>query len=636
MPARSASARRVAGGLGVADGPVALKLRLGWALDTITLEPEGIPPSAILVVRRVADPLPRRLSSTEPTPARDWGLAMQSSLAGWYRRAERPAHGTVASGINAVLFADRAELLAALARDLVAGHARTRWWWTSIMRALPHAAADAILNAWVPDAMYIPAALQLLADWGNACDVLHALTPAQTSTLLRAVSQAHDIPAIVRRQASPRESTPAPKVSGLQQAAIAVPPWAGLLPAGLVPPSLGPERSALLGFALVLHRLPLLARSAGFARACDAWWQSAAPDSGAPTTAGATTPASSPATDDEAGARAQLAPSEKDSVDGDLSSVLGDPVAGSNRRGSPAMPVRSRRAASMPALLRPVPLQPNPAPTPAALPLSANGVSTELGGVLFLVNLFRALDLCRQLEHHFHVGSQVSGWAWVELFARSLLGYSDDHFANDPLWRVMAVLDGRRNRVPAGTGFVGRSRYLLPAAWMEVSDTQGGGTLSWCLHARRLELWHPGGYMVMARDLDGVSVRDALEEAATEFADNSVPPLRMSAAARGRLVEVRAARLLGLKPGPALRRFLEFLLPFVRWRLAAALRLDHHDADALVNCLLRRRGHLYATTAHVDLTMTLAEVMLPVRVAGLDFNPGWVPELARVITFRFV
>jgi hypothetical protein len=42
------------------------------------------------------------------------------------------------------------------------------------------------------------------------------------------------------------------------------------------------------------------------------------------------------------------------------------------------------------------------------------------------------------------------------------------------------------------------------------------------------------------------------------------------------------------------------------------------------------------TATHVDLVMPMNEISVPVRLAGLDANPGWVPELGRVVTFHFV
>jgi len=48
-----------------------------------------------------------------------------------------------------------------------------------------------------------------------------------------------------------------------------------------------------------------------------------------------------------------------------------------------------------------------------------------------------------------------------------------------------------------------------------------------------------------------------------------------------------------------------------------------------------RIGTVEATRTHVDVRMALDQATLPVRLAGLDATPGWVPELARVVTFTF-
>jgi hypothetical protein len=84
-----------------------------------------------------------------------------------------------------------------------------------------------------------------------------------------------------------------------------------------------------------------------------------------------------------------------------------------------------------------------------------------------------------------------------------------------------------------------------------------------------------------------------------------------------------------------LRRFLQFILPYIRWRLSDALAQGGMSLKTGAATLLRRWGQLYVTSTHVDLVMDLKHVSLPVRVAGLDANPGWVPELGRVITFHY-
>ncbi|MCG6942875.1 MAG: hypothetical protein LJE69_16690 [Thiohalocapsa sp.] len=51
--------------------------------------------------------------------------------------------------------------------------------------------------------------------------------------------------------------------------------------------------------------------------------------------------------------------------------------------------------------------------------------------------------------------------------------------------------------------------------------------------------------------------------------------------------------------------------------------------------LLQVPGRLLHTPTHLDLHWPLAAVRLPVRLAALDIDPGWVPWLGRVVTFHY-
>jgi hypothetical protein len=42
------------------------------------------------------------------------------------------------------------------------------------------------------------------------------------------------------------------------------------------------------------------------------------------------------------------------------------------------------------------------------------------------------------------------------------------------------------------------------------------------------------------------------------------------------------------------------------------------------------------TPTHLDIDYPLAVVRVEVRCAALDINPGWVPWLGRVVTFRYL
>jgi hypothetical protein len=88
-----------------------------------------------------------------------------------------------------------------------------------------------------------------------------------------------------------------------------------------------------------------------------------------------------------------------------------------------------------------------------------------------------------------------------------------------------------------------------------------------------------------------------------------------------------------------LRRFADRFVPYLRWRLLKGLAFEApsaRDEEALlVSRLLYRRGRVSCTSTHVDLHMSMGQVDIAIRLAGLDANPGWVPALGRVVTFYY-
>lgn len=51
--------------------------------------------------------------------------------------------------------------------------------------------------------------------------------------------------------------------------------------------------------------------------------------------------------------------------------------------------------------------------------------------------------------------------------------------------------------------------------------------------------------------------------------------------------------------------------------------------------VLRRGGRIALNRTHLTVSFRLAEVSLPVRVAGFDIDPGWIEPLARVVRFEY-
>ncbi len=102
-----------------------------------------------------------------------------------------------------------------------------------------------------------------------------------------------------------------------------------------------------------------------------------------------------------------------------------------------------------------------------------------------------------------------------------------------------------------------------------------------------------------------------------------------------------ARELHRLRLAPTLRRSSlrrEPQRPLARWvaRLAAYAEARLRVATELpLDTVLRRRARVFVTSSHVDVVLSLAELPLEVRFAGLDRTPGWIPATGRFVAFHF-
>jgi hypothetical protein len=220
------------------------------------------------------------------------------------------------------------------------------------------------------------------------------------------------------------------------------------------------------------------------------------------------------------------------------------------------------------------------------LSLLADGAPTQVGGVLYLVNLMAALDLPACYEAGWRLASGVGPWGLLHALGWELLG--PEAVAGDPLWPALALLDGRPG-------------YEAPG---------------WRLPRSRPRRWPafelPAGWF---KDLGF---------------DTAQTPTQPTASAHH--PRLRAAALRNRYP-PLLARWLAQALPFIDLRLRLALGLPAEAS--LAAGLLALPGQLYVTATHVDLVASLQHISLPARLAGLDRNPGWLPDFGRVVTFHF-
>lgn len=631
----------------------ATRLRVGRLLESASVRPPGLPPSAVLIVQYMADPLPGRLASGRHALSADtaWQRAAQRELEERFRHAAQPARGTIPANAIAVRFADESELMACLARDICRGLAGQRWWWRVVLRSAwssvaVGAASDPRVGALVQElarqAHLAPATLARLHEWGEAIAVLRLFTSAQAAQVLHALLLAYHLPSLPGDQPHPWRARPQP-------------PWTDPeARSSTLPASMGRERMALLGLALDLDARPQVVASDSYQRRLRAWWQAARrrgaiglteeakDDNAAGDHAGRPSPAR-PAPEIAAGRRSDVAPAKTTSplhaaaeavaaavVDAPISvqPAKSAPTAAHGRRGlaqgsEPGMAPAGGAPSSFSDLLvrqgsaragravSAVETTPERAPSgvrtstdePGAastLPASdhsvlsqafalalGEGVPTQLGGILYLINLMVAHDLPACFEKGWRLATGVGPWGLLQALGQELLPSNAD-VAADLLWPALAHLDGRLPDQPPGARLP-RSR---PRRWPPFALTAG---------------W--------LADLG--------------FDKAPTPTQPAASAHRRRGLDV------GLRTGypPLLARWLTLALPFIERRLRLALDLPAEAS--LAAALLWLPGHLYVTQTHVDLVTSLEHISLPVRLAGLDRNPGWLPDFARVVTFHF-
>jgi len=654
--------------------PLVARLRIARLIESADIAPPGLPPQAILLIRRVA--VPQELSLAAQRAGQPWEERARAAVAGLYRRAVRPARGQPVNGAEAVLFEDPGELLAWLGVEAQARVVERRWYWQEVLQGRAGSSPSLLAQAWVEAPRFVPAAVAYLIEWRHVTPVLRLFSHAQSDAVLSALVVEHGLPQPVWKAISGAAQPVAEEIeaetavtranmgtaeAGDEAAASPSPPsssssspsWARWLgPAESEWMRLPPPTQRLLGLAITLFHAPARARSERFAVEMAAWLRRAvrrsvaehgdemrhqATSSRHASTRGAQSP--------DAPIPARRAPAR---FGDELSPLQSPPPAKKPDAIEPLTPPLAselrEQAVEQPILWTPASIDPDQsvadasrvtteeveemAAEPSPFWAGVESCQTEIGGALFLLNLFSHTGLPCCFDEDFELSRHLSGWGLTELFGRALLEPLGEAFVDDQLWAALALLEGREPGAPLAAQFQCGDEYRIPTAWLTnfvpASD-------AWQIRttADRLTLWRDaGGFPVVDLPLHG--------EPPDGMAANEVKSYRR----RG-----FDARLSGRphrpdqyeSPGglPPLERWRLWVFPFLRWLLKRALGAAAETDEALARELLLKKGRLYCTRTHVDLVMSLEEVSLPVRRAGLDANPGWSPDLMRVVTFHF-
>lgn len=659
---------------GATDSTPALRLSISSLLATADLWPMGISPSAILIVRNLADPLPGRL---KPQPGvvkvdADWERAMQDSLTGMYHTAARPVNGYIPPDAKAVLFADEGEMLACLALDVSRKEAAGRWWWKVILKRFPSGDLSNLLSS---RANYVPAVLHHLAEWGQAVTVVSALSREEVMTVISALNRVYGLQEPESRRT---DTSPLLQFNTMQEVE---PPWEKWLLSA--PQQLSKEREYLLGLGLSLYHEPASVKTHAFLRDLRTWLvyrestsvgteylpEDAAvrkierekADVPAQFIVKGTDRVSRPAsfqqksTSDESdylpgNQTSRIRISGTDQEDAGVRKIELDKVPtplsfqqeemGEHRYKDTAeyIPddVKEKPAESI-ELIRKIIDTVLPGKDLAGFEkeqhlkpessgkIPEEGVFTQLGGVLYLINMMRHLDLPACFEEEWRLASQLGSWGVLEVLARVLA--KDDDPATDPLWNVLAELGGRDPGELSGETFCGSESYHIPMSWLNSDEL----IYYWAADRQQLRLWSDNWLLVDCPRDESTPLMQARNELG-RYLDNDDSIELSSRPFDDAPIETVTGPMIE-RMNPDLTRWLSMVMPYIRHRLRSAfgpVTSDDPERD-----ILHVQGWLYVTSTHVDLVMNMDEISIAVRLAGLDRDPGWLSDFGRVVQFHF-
>lgn len=602
----------------------AQRLRLAHLLERVETRPPGRPPSAILLVRSLG-PLP---GGSELGPLSGPGsgrlvVALQSRLNECWAKAVRPRMGQVPPGTEALWFLDEAEFLAFLSLGR-----RERWWW----EALPEPGGLFPLLSNSPEAL--PGALLRLVEWGEAGRVLGQLALPEARRLLE----------VLRTTFRLSGSLTLP--SGVAGAAPA--PWEpdGLTPALLQ--RLGPERGWLLRTAVAVARAPGALRG-GSAAALAVQ----APAREEAHSAARVQPVAAPPVHEGTAETHSAALSVTDEV-----------IPSRIRRGTKQV-LRSAEpetftgpfVTNRPSDLHQETVDPPPV-HPSALIASVGPEPVEGGPVAVERSASRAEAtsaepsprLLRQegtpLSEEVAAADQAEAPSTEAVpGGRTVAEPAEEHARPTPLVSSVPVYPTTPNlnpEEPLQTGLGGvlyllnlLARHELPerdeATWGLASGLGLTGLLRVLAgpllpEAERDPLW------AILASLEGFDLEQPLGATMlipVQPTDTAVgvPTFSPWFSPTGEALQ----EVLSQPLTRALQAWMRQHLPPLLSDLAGAIGAP---PDQLAP-YLQIRGRLWLTETHLDLELSIEEIRLPIRLAGLDANPGWVPALRRVVSFHF-
>jgi len=628
--------------------------RLEAALNQADWCPPGLPATGLLVVRRIA-------LDTDQSIAVEGGAFAPHVTAAVRRAAEaarRPWLHADAGSSPAVLFWDETELIACLVRDWARDSHTTGWWWRYVL-------GDVSAAQWLREHVLlrgdvlVPALARLAS--AQAAAFLARVDDQEIERAIEAVRRAYALsppapqPRVPVRSRHTQDARRVPRTaftrSGERGGRAALDRLVVTVPEAFAT-SLRPRQRHLFAMALALIRAPSWARSSEFMAALEMLEgndmtavartnaRAEAPHRRATSRRGRRAP--DPCCAPRSRSVPEGAPNRAGSNPRDSRSRRPPPQTGAERAadlGRVDRPVRSQartieevsgsrtddardgiassRSHSQPSESKTVPVAREASTTPfdiGAVP----AVHTQFGGIFYLLNAAIALELYGDFTAPRAPGLALSPWDWLALTGQRWFG---EPFEHDPVWKVLAALAGRDAHDAPGHEFAAPGQWAVAESWL----APWGRVAQVMYHAtpRRLRLLHPAGYTLLdgPRDSRRTPAQQARAWCHARASLRGAALRRSSNVPRSSRARTPTARWMG------------WLLGYLQARLARSLGVAPDiDVPTLV---CRHDADVVCSITSVDVSLSLAALPLPLRVAGLDRDPGWIPAAGRAIAFHF-
>jgi hypothetical protein len=247
-------------------------------------------------------------------------------------------------------------------------------------------------------------------------------------------------------------------------------------------------------------------------------------------------------------------------------------------------------------------------------------IATACGGLFYVLNAALALGLYGDFSAPRLRGIALSPWDLLAWLGRHWFGRA---FRRDPLWELLAKLAGRSTkRAPSW-------RIDPPSHWDAADDWLRAWTpidlLEYGVDRRggRLHVLHPTGFALFDVPRD-TRLRPSVQARALCLTRDPAMQARLRR---------RTARIVQALPADPGQRWLHRLADYLGARFARALGVA--TAHEAVERLCRHPADIRCDASHIHVSLSLSTLPLPVRIAGLDRDPGWIPAAGRDVRFHF-